>query len=373
MTDFAGWSMPVRYTSDLAEHHAVRRAAGLFDVSHMGEIWLRGPGAAAALDRALVSRISAVDVGRAKYTMICAPDGGVIDDLIVYRTADETFLVVANAGNAAVVSAELQERCAGEGCAVEDESDRTSLIAVQGPAARAIVEAMTGGDERIGALRYYAAAKVTVGGEIPALVGRTGYTGEDGYEFFVSTDDAGRVWDAALAVGEDAGIVACGLGARDTLRLEAGMPLYGHELGRDRSPFAAGLGRVVHLGTDANPRGEFVGREALARAATEHAAWMALPEVAPVDARVLVGIEGDGRRAARAGYRVLDGFGADVGDVTSGAPSPTLGHPIAMAYVHPRFAGEGTTLVADVRGRGERMRVVALPFYTRPPDAGLGA
>ncbi len=371
MTDFAGWSMPVRYSSDLAEHHAVRRAAGLFDVSHMGEIWVRGAGAAKALEGALVSRIGAVEVGRAKYTMICADDGGVIDDLIVYRTADDVFLVVANAGNAVVVADELRERCAGDDCEIDDASDRTSLIAVQGPGALAIVRAMTG-DDRLGDLRYYAAAEATVDGGVPALVGRTGYTGEDGFEFFVPGDDAGRVWDAALAAGGD-GLAPCGLGARDTLRLEAGMPLYGHELGRDRTPYAAGLGRVVHLGTESRPRGDFVGRDALARAAAETERWEALPEAAPAEARVLVGLEGGGKRAARAGYRLLDGFGADVGVVTSGAPSPTLGRPIAMAYVHPRFASEGSALVADVRGRGERMRVVALPFYQRPPESGPGA
>jgi len=368
MTDFAGWSMPVRYTSDIAEHRAVRTAAGLFDVSHMGEIWLRGTGAAAALDGALVSRISAIDVGRAKYTMICESDGGVIDDLIVYRTADEEFLVVANAGNASVVSAELVARCAGDDCAIDDASARTSLIALQGPDALAIVESMTG-DTGLGELAYYAAKETTVDGSVAALVGRTGYTGEDGFEFFVAADDAGRVWDAALAAGGD-GLSPCGLGARDTLRLEAGMPLYGHELGRERTPFAAGLGRVVHLGTEAKPRGDFVGREALAHAAAEAAAWEALPEAAPIDARVLVGLAGESKRAARAGYRVLDGFGAEVGEVTSGAPSPTLGHPVAMAYVHPRFADVGTNVVVDVRGRGERMRVVALPFYQRPPSHG---
>ncbi len=223
---------------------------------------------------------------------------------------------------------------------------------------------MTGGT--LPALRYYAASSATVDGGVPALVGRTGYTGEDGYEFFVATDDAARVWDAALALGSDDGLVPCGLGARDTLRLEAGMPLYGHELGLDRPPHAAGLGRVVHLGTPDDPRGDFVGREALERAAAEYGAWEVEPRLAPAEARVLVGLVGDGKRAARAGYPVLDGFGAEAGFVTSGAPSPTLERPIAMAYVHPRFAAEGTKVVADVRGRGEQMRVTALPFYQRP-------
>jgi aminomethyltransferase len=367
MTDFAGWSMPVRYSSDLAEHRAVRTTAGLFDVSHMGEIWIRGAGAAAALDAALVSQISRVSVGRAKYTMMCTTDGGVIDDLIVYRTGATDFLVVANAGNAALVSEALTARCAGDATEVDDRSDATSLIAVQGPASRKIVDAMTGGLP--GDLKYYAATEAVVDGAVSALVGRTGYTGEDGYEFFVATDDAGRVWDAALAAGSADGLVPCGLGARDTLRLEAGMPLYGHELGLTSTPFAAGLGRVVHFGTPDEPRGDFVGRAALETAALDHALWCAEPRLAPQEARVLVGIAGDGKRAARAGHRLLDGFGADVGEVTSGAPSPTLERPIAMAYVHPRFSAIGTQVVADVRGRGEQMRVTALPFYQRPVGA----
>ena len=383
MTDFAGWSMPVRYASDIGEHRAVRDAAGLFDVSHMGEIWLRGAGAATALDAALVSWISRVAVGRAKYTMICAPDGGVIDDLIVYRTAEETFLVVANAGNAAAVSAELKARCAGDACEVDDRSDATSLIAVQGPASRGIVDAMTGGLPA--ELKYYAATEATIAGavsgsgDVSALVGRTGYTGEDGYEFFVATNDAGRLWDAALEAGASRGLVPCGLAARDTLRLEAGMPLYGHELGLAHTPFAAGLGRVVQFGTPDDPRGDFVGRsdfvgsDALEAAARAAVLWDAEPRLAPPEARVLVGLVGDGKRAARAGHRVLDGFGADAGEVTSGAPSPTLERPIAMAYVHPRFAAEGTRVVVDVRGRGEQMRVTALPFYQRPVAATRGA
>jgi len=371
MTDFAGWSMPVRYASDLAEHRAVRTTAGLFDVSHMGEIWVRGPGASAALDAALVSWISRVTPGRAKYTMICASDGGVMDDLIVYRTSEETFLVVANADNAVAVAAELTARCASDACEVEDRSSVTSLIAVQGPASRPIVEAMTGGLPP--ELRYYAAIEVMIDRTIPALVARTGYTGEDGYEFFVATDDAGRVWDGALARGESRGIVPCGLGARDTLRLEAGMPLYGHELSLATTPFAAGLGRVVQFGSPDDPRGDFIGRSALEAAATESTLWEDEPHLAAPEARVLVGMLGEGKRAARAGHRVLDGFGAEVGAVTSGAPSPTLGQPIAMAYVHPRFAQAGTKLVADVRGRGEQMRVTALPFYQRPRADAQGA
>jgi len=362
LVDFAGWEMPVRYGSDIAEHLAVRTAAGLFDVSHMGELWVEGPDAAQALDAAVVSRMTTVEIGRAKYTMLCAEDGGVIDDLLVYRTAEQTFLVVANAGNAAVVALELRARLGGFRCTLRDASAATSLIAIQGPAAAGIVAAMceTGADA-VGALPYYAATSAVLAGGIPALVGRTGYTGEDGFELFVSAEDAPRVWALALAsgAGAGAGLVPCGLAARDTLRLEAGMPLYGQELGRDRTPFDAGLGRVVHLGTADKPRGEFVGKAALA-VAKERAAGE--PHA---DSRVLVGLVGHGRRAARTGYLVVDSMGAEVGVVTSGAPSPSLGKQIAMAYVHPVVAAVGSALEVDVRGRREVMTVVALPFYQR--------
>lgn len=371
MTDFAGWSMPLRYTSELAEHRAVREAVGLFDVSHMGEIFVMGAGAGAALDHALVSRMSAVPVGRAKYTMICAPDGGVIDDLIVYRILDDRFMVVANAGNAARVAGELRARCAPFDCDVSDASDETSLIAVQGPASLDVVSAMTGeGGDRVAGLPYYGAASVSVDGDVAALVGRTGYTGEDGYEFFVAARDAGRVWDAAMREGAAWGLIPCGLACRDSLRLEAGMPLYGNELSEATTPFDAGLGRVVHLGAE---RGEFVGRGALEHAAARERDAVAGAADSAAGPRVLVGLEGDGKRAARAGYTVKNAAGEVVGEVTSGAPSPTLGTLIAMAMVDARYAQPGTDLAVDVRGRDERMTVRALPFYQRPREAASGA
>ena len=354
LTPYAGWLMPLRYTSDLAEHHAVRRSAGLFDLSHMGEIRVCGPGAGAALDRALVGWMSQIALGRARYTMICAPDGGVLDDLIVYRTGEEAFLVVANAANAAVVLAELQARCAGDDVVVADESAATALVAVQGPQAERIVAAVVDDAARdaVVGLRYYAWAAAEVAG-VPVVVARTGYTGEDGFELFVAAGHAGEVWAAVREAGGDA-LVPCGLACRDSLRLEAGMPLYGNELDRTTTPHDAGLGRVVRL-DKTGPDGErvpFVGREPLAARAGSQ------------PARVLVGLQGLGRRAARNGYPVLWG-GNVVGRVTSGAPSPTLGHPIAMAYVTPEVSGEGTELAVDVRGRAEPVRVVALPFYRR--------
>lgn len=244
-TDFAGWAMPVRYTGDLAEHHAVRRAAGLFDLSHMGEIHVEGPAAAAVLDGALVGDLGAMTPGRARYTMICAPDGGVLDDLVVYRLAAEHYLVVANASNRLRVAAELAGRCTGDGVTVTDRSADTALIAVQGPASAAIVESATGAP--VGDLRYYAGRPAALAGH-DVLLARTGYTGEDGFEVYVGTAGATDVWELLTAAGAGHGLLACGLACRDTLRLEAGMPLYGHELGPGRSPFAAGLGRVVQFG-----------------------------------------------------------------------------------------------------------------------------
>ena len=360
LTPFAGWDMPLRYTGDLAEHQAVRTAAGLFDLSHMGEIEIEGPQAAAALDHALVGNLTALAVGRARYTMICEESGGVIDDLVVYRLADERYMIVANASNVGVVVPALQERFAGFDVTLTDASLRTALIAVQGPAAEAIVVSVTEPRDvgAVAALKYYASTNATVS-EIPALVARTGYTGEDGFELFVPAELAPALWRDLLAAGAPSGLIPAGLSARDSLRLEAGMPLYGNELDRTTTPYDAGLGRVVRLdksGPDGAPV-DFVGRAALeARHGSE-------------PARVLVGLQGLGRRAARHGYPVVGGTAADapeVGHVTSGAPSPTLGYPVAMAYVTPEVSGVGTELAVDVRGRREPVRVVALPFYRRP-------
>jgi aminomethyltransferase len=353
LVDFAGWEMPVRYAGDIAEHTAVRTSAGLFDLSHMGEIAVRGDDAVAFLEFALIGRMGAVGLGRAKYTMICAPDGGVIDDLVVYRRDWDHFVIVANASNKDTVFTELTERAAGFAVDLEDESAAVALIAVQGPRAEGIVTAMTARDaDNIAALPYYAATNVVLEGDVHAFVARTGYTGEDGFELFVAADDAVEVWRLALARGGDA-IVPCGLSSRDTLRLEAGMPLYGQELTRETTPFDARLGRVIAFGTETNPRGDFVGRAALEAAR----------DAGPT--RVLVGLVGDGRRSPRTGYAVTDASGSPLGYVTSGAPSPTLGRPIGMAYVAPAAGEPGTEVLIDVRGRGEPMTVAALPLYSR--------
>ncbi|MFW2512701.1 glycine cleavage system aminomethyltransferase GcvT [Demequina sp. SO4-13] len=357
MVDFAGWQMPVRYSGDIAEHEAVRTAAGLFDLSHMGELMVRGTDAAAALDYAFVGQMSRVPLWGARYTMMCASDGGVIDDVIVYRRDWDHFMVVANAANRAAVRDELQGRI-GEGghdASVEDVTHEIALVAIQGPAAESITASMCElGADDIHALKYYKAANVLLDGGIHTFAARTGYTGEDGFELFVPADRARDVWRLAMDRGDSAGLMPCGLAARDSLRLEAGMPLYGHELSHDTNPFEAGLGRIVSFGRDDGPpRGDFVGRAAL-------------EQVRDIGAKkTLVGLVGEGRRSPRTGYPVTDAHDNQLGIVTSGAPSPTLGRPIAMAYVPPELAEPGTAVGVDVRGRREAMKVVPLPFYTR--------
>jgi aminomethyltransferase len=342
LTDFAGWLMPLRYGSESAEHNAVRTAAGLFDLSHMGEIFVTGPQAAEALDYALTGHLSAVQPGRARYTMICAEDGGILDDLIVYRLADDEFMVVANASNYITVARELTERVKPYEARVDDRSDAYALIAVQGPASMTILGTLTDAD--LDGLKYYAGLPGTVAG-IEALIARTGYTGEDGFELFVRNEDAVSLWEALSKAGAGHGLVPAGLSARDTLRLEAGMPLYGNELSTDLTPFDAGLGRVVKF----DKPGDFVGRAALAERTSAD--------------RHLVGLVARGRRIPRHGYAVTQN-GVVVGKVTSGAPSPTLGKPIAMAYVN-QAALETGGLAVDIRGSHEPVDVVDLPFYKR--------
>ncbi|WP_351223284.1 glycine cleavage system aminomethyltransferase GcvT [Streptomyces sp. NPDC002133] len=352
MTDFAGWDMPLRYGSERDEHTAVRTKAGLFDLSHMGEITVTGPQAAALLDHALVGNIGGVSVGRARYTMICREDGGILDDLIVYRlgeAASPEYLVVANASNAQIVLDALTERAQGFDAVVRDDRDAYALIAVQGPESPGILKSLTDAD--LDGLKYYAGLPGTVAG-VPALIARTGYTGEDGFELFVEPQHAEKLWQALTEAGASAGLVPCGLSCRDTLRLEAGMPLYGHELTTELTPFDAGLGRVVKF----EKEGDFVGRTAL-EAAAERAATN--------PPRKLVGLIAEGRRVPRAGMPVVAG-GEVIGEITSGAPSPTLGKPIAMAYVDAAHATPGAEGVGvDIRGTHEPYEVVALPFYKR--------
>src|SRR5690606_24579516 len=339
MTDFAGWDMPLRYGSERDEHLAVRNRAGLFDLSHMGEITVSGPQARALLDHALVGNIGTVKQGRARYTMICAEDGGILDDLIVYRLGESEYLVVANASNAQTVLDALVERSAGFDAEVRDDRDAYALLAVQGPESVAVLASLTDAD--LDGLKYYSGLPGPVAG-LPALIARAGYAGEDGLALLGKPEHAGGLRRGLTEAWERRGRAPRG----------AGLPLHGNALSSSLTPLDAGFGRVVKF----EKEGDFVGRAALTEAA-------ARAEQNPP--RVLVGLVAEGRRVPRSGYPVVRGDEV-IGEVTSGAPSPTLGKPIAMAYVDPAHAAPGTAGVAvDIRGRQEPYEVVALPFYKR--------
>ncbi|WP_178945482.1 glycine cleavage system aminomethyltransferase GcvT [Kocuria sp. TGY1127_2] len=361
-TDFGGWEMPLKYDNDVAEHKAVREAAGLFDLSHMGEIRITGPDASALLDYALVSSFSKLTVGRAKYSVMANEQGGLVDDLITYRVAEEEYLVVPNASNADAVLREFTVRGTEFDASVHEETAATSLVALQGPVAAEVLENvldelhLADGGTELSGLKYYASAPATVGG-VDVLLARTGYTGEDGFELYVPNESAEVLWKLLQEAGQDKGVVPAGLAARDSLRLEAGMPLYGHELGADISPFTSGLGRMVDSALKS--KADFVGKSALekAKSAAEDA-----------DHRVLVGLKGLSKRPARAGSTLIEGDGDDrreIGEVTSGIPSPTLGYPVALAFVEARQADVGTTIAVDIRGKSNDFEVVELPFYSR--------
>lgn len=348
LVDFAGWAMPLQYEGIIAEHRAVRSAAGLFDLSHMGELWVTGPGAPAGLSYALVTDPARLAAGRAHYSCLCTPEGGIIDDLIVYRLADERFLLVPNASNAQTVADELRTRLAGHDAALDDATMRTSLVAIQGPRAREILAPLTDVDPE--GLRYYAIAEGHAAG-VPAHVARTGYTGEAGLELFVEWDAAPGLWEALLEAGKAKGLVPTGLGARDTLRLEAGMALYGNELDLETTPMEAGLERLVRFDKET----DFVGRAALEGIRDAGVR------------RKLAGLELRERGIARHGHAVhRPGEEAASGRVTSGTLSPTLGRSVAMAYVPADAAAPGTMLEVAVRNTRIPAEVVPLPFYKRP-------
>jgi aminomethyltransferase len=351
-TDFSGWWMPLRYDSDLTEHHRVRQGVGLFDLSHMAEIMVTGAKAAEFLDYALSATHSTMEPGRAKYSLILAPDGGILDDLIVYRLGHDSFLVVANAGNRHTVFDALSDRSGRFGVDVVDRTDQTVMVALQGPDSQHVLQALGHLDvtQPLDGLGYYRTTTATWSGH-DVQIARTGYTGEDGFELYIDKDAGVALWEALMSAGAPWDLAPCGLAARDTLRLEAGMPLYGHELTADIHPVQAGLGRSVD-----KSKAEFVGKGS---------------EPAP-GARVLVGITAQGRRAARADYPVTDVEGNVIGVVTSGALSPSLGYPIHLAYVDEDFSDPGTELMLDVRGTPLPGTITRLPFYTRRKDQSHG-
>ncbi len=344
--DFGGWEMPVQYSGIQAEHRAVRGEAGLFDVSHMGEIEVRGEDAVAALDRLVTNDLEAIADGQACYTAMCYPHGGIVDDLVVYRFGRDHLLICCNASNRAKDFAWITEHL--EGAEARDVGDDYAQLALQGPTAARLLQGLT--DLDLGGVGRYWFTTGPVAG-VSAIVSRTGYTGEDGFELYVAPEDGPRLWDALFeAAGE--GLVPIGLGARDTLRLEMKYCLYGNDIDETTTPFEAGLGWITKL-----RKGDFVGRDALVA-----------QRQAGVPRR-LVAFVMDGRAPARGGYLVLDPDGAEIGKVTSGTRSPSSGQNIGLAYVPTGQHQVGATLRVQIRGRTETATIVKPPFVTPGSEA----
>ncbi len=340
LVEFAGFRMPVQYTSIRDEHRAVREAAGLFDVSHMGQIHLEGPSAVDAAGSLLSRPVSSLRVGRARYALLCNEQGGVVDDVLVHRLDEDAVMLCVNAANRDKDLLWIRDRVPPDAL-VSDRSEETALLALQGPASPDVLCRVA--PARLRELAGFAFERLEVAGR-PALVARTGYTGADGYEIYCAADDAERLFETLLAEGKPLGLEPAGLGARDTLRLEAALPLYGHELDDTTSPLEAGLSRFVDVDTH-----RFVGAEAIRRRRDAG------------HPRRLVGFEVTGRGIARAGHPITCD-GAERGVVTSGAPSPTLGRPIGLGYVPPALAEPGTGVQVRIRGRDTAAVVVETPF-----------
>jgi aminomethyltransferase len=360
MVDFAGWAMPVQYTSIIEEHLAIRSAVGMADISHMGRLRFEGPGAAVFLAELLTRRVADLELGQIRYSLVTNDAGGILDDVLVgyYHNShgQPFFMLVVNASNRAKivdwVSSHLPKKRAeypGQEIIWNDVSRLWAMFAVQGPKSVELLQPMV--DVDLQSMRYYRGAQALIlhpaAKRQGCIISRTGYTGEDGFEVSLGAGIAQGVWDAMMEQGRPLGVVPAGLGARDTLRLEAGMPLYGHELSEQIDPFQAGLGFACHL-----VGYNFPGRDALLRIQKQP------PKL------VRIGLEMSGKRAARPGCPILAG-GQSVGEVTSGSYSPTLGKAIAMGYIAPEFAQPGKELHIDIRGSQEPARVVELPFYSR--------
>ncbi len=346
MVPFAGFSMPVQYEGVLAEHACVRERVGLFDITHMGEIFVSGPGAEAWIDGLVTNRVTGIPIGKIVYNAMCRPDGGVLDDMLVYRLGETEWLIVCNASNHAKIRSWLEKNLPADGVDLDDQSDQTALIAVQGPDSRELLcrlEALADKAHEVEALKFYTAFTH----EGPAgrwIVSRTGYTGEHGYELYLPNGDAVAIWEELLVRGEDLGVAPIGLAARDTLRFEVCYCLYGHELEEDITPLEAGIGWAVKLKKD-----DFVGRQALVQQKSG-----GIP-------RKIVCLEITGRGIARQGARVLS-QGQDVGLVTSGTFSPTLKKPLAMALVEAAISDRD--LAVDIRGRTIGCRIISFPFLS---------
>ncbi len=343
MVPFGGWEMPVQYSGIVEEHRTVRKAVGLFDVSHMGEFEIAGPGALAVLQRVTTNDVAALAVGQVQYSLLCYPDGGIVDDLTLYRLGDDRFMMTVNAANIDKDWAWVTSQ--GKGNAQwRNISAETALLAVQGPRAESLVGRLA--DVDVTTIGYYRLKSGRVAG-VPAMISRTGYTGEDGFELYIAADQAERLWSALLDAGKSDGIMPVGLGARDTLRLEMKYALYGNDIDQTTNPIEAGLGWVIKLA-----KGDFIGRSPIEKVKAEG------------PRRKLVGFEMVDRAVARHGYRVLKD-GAEVGTVTSGSYGPQVDRYIGVGYVATPYSKVGDAIEVEVRGKAQRAKVVQTPFY--PP------
>jgi aminomethyltransferase len=355
MVNFGGWDMPVEYPCSgnlMCEHRAVRSGVGVFDVSHMGDIRIHGAkrpgGALAAVQHLTMNDASKLAIGQAQYSAMLYPEGTFVDDVIVHRLGEDDYLLVINAGTREKDISWVRENTKGMDCVVEDLSDAYTQLAIQGPQAVDVLQKLT--DAKLDTVKNYWFTHGTVCGLPSTLIARTGYTGEDGFEIYVPSDVATseRVWNEVFAAGKEFGILACGLGARNTLRLEAKMALYEHEISDKIDVWEAGLDRYCHL-----EKGAFIGRDALVKLKSAGVK------------RALVGLEMVDRGIARDGYRCLDENGNEIGVVTSGSPSPTLGKNIALAYVPPGMTALGTAIFVEIRSQRCKAVVVGTPFYKR--------
>ena len=352
MVEFNGWEMPVEYPSAggiMAEHNAVRAGVGIFDVSHMGDIRLAGPQALAAVQRISMNDASRLAIAQAQYSALLYPQGTFVDDVVVHRLGENEYLLVINAGTREKDFNWVRDHTRQFDCTVENLSDDFTQIAIQGPKAVNLLQKLTDAD--LSAVKFYWVTRGTVCGLKNTLIARTGYTGEDGFEIYVPSDEptSARVWNEILQAGKEFGVVPCGLGARNTLRLEAKLPLYGHEISDTINVWEAGLDRFCKM-----EKPDFIGRTALERAKAEGTK------------RELVGLEMLDRGIARDGYKVLDPAGREIGYVTSGSPAPFLKKNIALAYVPIEFVAPGTELKVEIRGQGVKAQVVPTPFYRKP-------
>jgi aminomethyltransferase len=352
MVEFNGWDMPVEYPSAggiMAEHNAVRTGVGIFDVSHMGDIRLAGPGALEAVQHISMNDAARLALGQAQYSALLYPEGTFVDDVIVHRLGENEYLLVINAGTREKDFNWVRDNTRKFGCAVEALSDDFTQIAIQGPKGVALLQKLT--DVDLAAVKFYWVTRGTLCGLKNILIARTGYTGEDGFEVYIPADEATseRVWKEILSAGKEFGAVPCGLGARNTLRLEAKLPLYGHEISDTINVWEAGLDRFIKM-----EKPEFIGRAALEKA-----------KAAGVK-QTLVGLEMVERGIARDGYKVLNEAGKEIGYVTSGSPAPFLKKNVALAYVPPALAEIGTKVKVEIRGQGVGAQVVPTPFYKRP-------